>query len=194
MALRFNIENETNLPDGGPVSFTVTGKRIVDIGRDRHLDWTLAGSGAADFRQALRSALSGWRLLAARRLDQRNLSERRRSAHARTSQAAQWRSAYRRTVHHRRFLDFDRGQAGRREAEMRLPRRPKLRRLCRALERRRAMRRRPSIRQQLKVPREAARPVNPEFLDWAASVPDPDARPARRAPFASRQTIRTRPT
>ena len=41
MALRFNIENETNLPDGGPVSFTVTGKRIVDIGRDRHLDWTL---------------------------------------------------------------------------------------------------------------------------------------------------------
>jgi len=41
MALRFHIENETNLPDGGPVSFTVTGKRIVDIGRDRHLDWTL---------------------------------------------------------------------------------------------------------------------------------------------------------
>ena len=27
MALRFHIENETNLPDGGPVSFTVTGKR-----------------------------------------------------------------------------------------------------------------------------------------------------------------------
>jgi len=40
----------------------------------------------------------------------------------------------------------------------------------------------PVDRQQLKVPREAARPVNPEFLDWAASVPDPDARPARRAP------------
>ena len=41
MALRFNIENESSLPDGGPVSFTVTGKRTVDIGRDRHLDWTL---------------------------------------------------------------------------------------------------------------------------------------------------------
>ena len=41
MVLRFNIENEPNLPDGGPVSFTVTGRRSVDIGRDRHLDWTL---------------------------------------------------------------------------------------------------------------------------------------------------------
>lgn len=41
MVLRFHIENEPNLPDGGPVSFTVTGRRSVDIGRDRHLDWTL---------------------------------------------------------------------------------------------------------------------------------------------------------
>lgn len=41
MVLRFNIENEPNLPDGGPVTFTVTGRRSVDIGRDRHLDWTL---------------------------------------------------------------------------------------------------------------------------------------------------------
>jgi type VI secretion system protein ImpI len=41
MALRFTIENVPNLPDGGPISFTVTGKRSVDIGRDQHLDWTL---------------------------------------------------------------------------------------------------------------------------------------------------------
>ena len=41
MALRFTIENVPNLPDGGPTSFTVTGKRSVDIGRDQHLDWTL---------------------------------------------------------------------------------------------------------------------------------------------------------
>src|ERR1700730_10261587 len=41
MALRFTIENVPNLPDGGPTSFTVTGKRSVDIGRDSHLDWTL---------------------------------------------------------------------------------------------------------------------------------------------------------
>ncbi|WP_146030228.1 type VI secretion system-associated FHA domain protein, partial [Methylocella silvestris] len=41
MALKLAIENMTNLPDGGPVSITVTGKRGVDIGRDAHLDWTL---------------------------------------------------------------------------------------------------------------------------------------------------------
>lgn len=41
MALRLAIENETNLPDGGPVTFTIAGKRTIDIGRDQHLDWTL---------------------------------------------------------------------------------------------------------------------------------------------------------
>jgi type VI secretion system protein ImpI len=41
MALRLTIENMTNLPDGGPISFTVTERRPVDIGRDKHLDWTL---------------------------------------------------------------------------------------------------------------------------------------------------------
>src|SRR4029077_15424816 len=29
------------LPDGGPLSVSVTGKRNIDIGRDSHLDWTL---------------------------------------------------------------------------------------------------------------------------------------------------------
>jgi len=41
MALRLSIENEASLPDGGPLSHTVTGKRGIDIGRDRHLDWSL---------------------------------------------------------------------------------------------------------------------------------------------------------
>jgi len=41
MALTLRIENETSLPDGGPLSVTVTGKRGLDIGRDQHLDWTL---------------------------------------------------------------------------------------------------------------------------------------------------------
>ena len=41
MALHLRIENETTLPDGGPVSITVNGKRGIDIGRDSHLDWTL---------------------------------------------------------------------------------------------------------------------------------------------------------
>lgn len=41
MELRLAIENVTNLPDGGPISVTVAGKRGIDIGRDSHLDWTL---------------------------------------------------------------------------------------------------------------------------------------------------------
>jgi type VI secretion system protein ImpI len=41
MALRLSIENETSLPDGGPLSVTVSGRRGLDIGRDQHLDWTL---------------------------------------------------------------------------------------------------------------------------------------------------------
>ncbi|MGL4291754.1 MAG: type VI secretion system-associated FHA domain protein TagH [Phreatobacter sp.] len=41
IALRLTIENETSLPDGGPLSYTLTGKRGIDIGRDKHLDWVL---------------------------------------------------------------------------------------------------------------------------------------------------------
>ena len=41
MGLTLTIENETNLPDGGPLSVSVAGKRGLDIGRDQHLDWTL---------------------------------------------------------------------------------------------------------------------------------------------------------
>lgn len=41
MPLRLSIENLTSLPDGGPVSFEVAGKRGLDIGRDQYLDWVL---------------------------------------------------------------------------------------------------------------------------------------------------------
>src|SRR5262245_5893927 len=41
MGLHLRIENVPNLPDGGPVEITVTGKRGIDIGRDSHLDWSL---------------------------------------------------------------------------------------------------------------------------------------------------------
>jgi len=41
MMLTFTIENVPNLPDGGPLSFSVNGKRGFDLGRDTHLDWTL---------------------------------------------------------------------------------------------------------------------------------------------------------
>jgi len=41
MALTLRIENETNLPDGGPIEYRLTGRRGIDIGRDSHLDWSL---------------------------------------------------------------------------------------------------------------------------------------------------------
>ena len=41
MTLCLTIENHTNLPDGGPTSVTVSGRRGIDIGRDSSLDWTL---------------------------------------------------------------------------------------------------------------------------------------------------------
>ena len=41
MPLTLTIENETALVDGGPLTYTVKGKRGFDVGRDSHLDWTL---------------------------------------------------------------------------------------------------------------------------------------------------------
>jgi type VI secretion system protein ImpI len=41
LQLQLSIENETSLPDGGPISIMVSGQRGLDIGRDQHLDWTL---------------------------------------------------------------------------------------------------------------------------------------------------------
>lgn len=41
MALRLTIENVPSLPDGGPISYAVSGKRGFDIGRDQYLDWVL---------------------------------------------------------------------------------------------------------------------------------------------------------
>jgi type VI secretion system protein ImpI len=40
-SLTLTIENENSLPDGGPLSVSVQGKRGIDIGRDQYLDWTL---------------------------------------------------------------------------------------------------------------------------------------------------------
>ena len=47
MPLTLTIENETALPDGGPLSVTLSGGRGLDIGRDQHLDWSLPDSTRA---------------------------------------------------------------------------------------------------------------------------------------------------
>jgi type VI secretion system protein ImpI len=41
MGLTLRIENHPSLPDGGPLSVSIKGKRGIDIGRDQYLDWTL---------------------------------------------------------------------------------------------------------------------------------------------------------
>ncbi len=41
VALRLKLDNVTNLPDGGPTSLEVEGRRSIDIGRNTYLDWTL---------------------------------------------------------------------------------------------------------------------------------------------------------
>ncbi len=41
ISLRLTIENQSALPDGGPLFYTLTGRRGIDIGRDPHLDWVL---------------------------------------------------------------------------------------------------------------------------------------------------------
>ncbi len=41
MPLRLSIENVSSLPDGGPVSIAISGKRGLDVGRDQYLDWVL---------------------------------------------------------------------------------------------------------------------------------------------------------
>jgi type VI secretion system protein ImpI len=180
MALRFHIENETNLPDGGPVSFTVTGKRIVDIGRDRHLDWTLPDparliSGKhceVHYRDGgywLHDVSTNGTFL-------NGADQRMRGPH-------RLRNGDRFIVGHYIIgvaMDSVEGQSVGAEAESAAgrPKRADYAEIWKG----EGDAPPPVDRQQLKVPREAARPVNPEFLDWAASVPDPDTRPARRAP------------
>jgi len=41
MTLTLRVENLNTLPDGGPLSVSIKGKRGLDIGRDQYLDWTL---------------------------------------------------------------------------------------------------------------------------------------------------------
>lgn len=42
MPLHLRIENETSLPDGGPISYTMQSSRGgINIGRDQYLDWVL---------------------------------------------------------------------------------------------------------------------------------------------------------
>lgn len=171
MVLRFNIENEPNLPDGGPVSYTVTGRRSIDIGRDRHLDWTLPDparliSGKhceVHFRDGgywLHDVSTNGTFL-------NGADQRMRGPH-------RLRNGDRLTIGHYIIgvsLEDEAGAAvSNQEVQARgLP--LKQQAMPGELWAADGDIPPPIDPQQLKQPREAARPVNPEFLDWAASVP-----------------------
>ena len=165
MALRFSIENETSLPDGGPLSVTVSGKRGLDIGRDQHLDWTLPDPTRTVLRQALRGPLPRRRLLVARRVDQRDVSERQRPAPAGAASPPERRPARNRALHHR-------GRHGRRGRRRSVgaaePAAPSLgsSEFWSPLGEAAA----PVPRRDLQPARET-RPVRPDFLDWAVDAP-----------------------
>jgi type VI secretion system protein ImpI len=179
MVLRFHIENEPNLPDGGPVSFSVTGRRSVDIGRDRHLDWTLPDparmiSGKhceVHFRDGgywLHDVSTNGTFL-------NGADQRMRGPH-------RLRDGDRLTIGHYvigvSLEDEAGGRVPNHEAQLHSP---PVQQHASYQELWAADRDVPPPidPQQLKTPREAARPVNPEFLDWAASVPAPGEDPVR---------------
>ena len=183
MALRLSIENETNLPDGGPVVFTVAGKRSVDIGRDQHLDWTLPDPTRfisskhceVHFRDGgywLHDVSTNGTFL-------NGADHRMRGPHRLCDGDKLVIGQYIVAV----SLDSDGAAASAIPAGFG---RPVLQQHAEYQELWTSDREvaPPIDPQQLKIAREAARPVNPGFLDWAAGVPEPDAPPVK--PPASR--------
>lgn len=182
MVLRFNIENEPNLPDGGPVSFTVTGRRSVDIGRDRHLDWTLPDPARMisgkhcevhyrDGSYWLHDVSTNGTFL-------NGADQRMRGAH-------RLRHGDRLVIGHYVIgVSLDSNEPGEATPDHGSQRQGPVAQQHTDYQQLWAPDRDvppPIDPQQLRKPREAARPVNPEFLDWAASVPPAGVDPFRHS-------------
>jgi type VI secretion system protein ImpI len=184
MALRFSIENVPNLPDGGPISFSVTGKRSVDIGRDQHLDWTLPDPtrfiSGKHCEVHYRNDAYWLHDVSTNGTFLNGSDQRMRSPHqlkngdrlvigqyivAVSLDAASSPSP-------ERNLAGSSGQVSQQHAAY-----PEIWTSDKDAPP-------PIDRQQIKMARETARPVNPDFLDWAAGVPEVDAGAIRRRPAA----------
>ncbi|MBR0852496.1 type VI secretion system-associated FHA domain protein TagH [Bradyrhizobium diazoefficiens] len=183
MALRLTIENVPNLPDGGPISFTSSARRSIDIGRDQHLDWTLPDPTRY---------ISGkhceihWRNNSYWLHDVSTNGTFLHGSDQRVRSPYELRSGDRLVIGHYivavaidedasapapRALGRDSAPVNQQHAAY-----PELWNIDRDAPP-------PVDRSQILAPREAARPVNPDFLDWAAGVPEIEVRPARsRAP------------
>jgi type VI secretion system protein ImpI len=185
MALRFTIENVPNLPDGGPTSFTVTGKRSVDIGRDQHLDWTLPDptrfiSGKhcevhyKNDAYWLHDVSTNGTFLNGSDQRMRSPHELKNgdrliigqyivgvSLESGSPSISDRNSAVSSGLISQQHAAYPELWANDKDAPP------------------------PIDRQQIKPAGEAARPVNPDFLDWAAGVPEVDPSSGRRRSAAS---------
>ncbi|MBR1232064.1 type VI secretion system-associated FHA domain protein TagH [Bradyrhizobium sp. AUGA SZCCT0182] len=179
MALRLSIENVPSLPDGGPVSFSLSGGRSIDIGRDQHLDWTLPDptrfiSGKhceihwRDNSYWLHDVSTNGTFLY-------GSDQRVRSPH-------QLKDGDRLVIGHY-IVAVAIGEDGRSplqkgqvsaqaKSNQQHAAYPELWNMDRDAPP-------PVDRYQIRAPHEAARPLSPDFLDWAASVPEAEVRPAR---------------
>jgi type VI secretion system protein ImpI len=185
MALRFTIENVPDLPDGGPISFTVTGKRSVDIGRDQHLDWTLPDPTRF---------ISGKHCEVHYKNDAYWLHDVSTNGTFLNGSDQRMRSPYQlkngdRLIIGQYIVGVSLESGSPSIADRNSPASSGL------ISQQHAAYPElwssdkdappPIDRQQIKMAREAARPVNPDFLDWAAGVPEADAGASRRRPAVS---------
>jgi type VI secretion system protein ImpI len=186
MALRLTIENFPQLPDGGPISFTVTGKRSVDIGRDQHLDWTLPDptrfvSGKhceihyKNDAYWLHDVSTNGTFL-------NGSDQRMRSPHLLKNGDRLVIGQYIVGV----VLD---GGASMSDSGSAVRAGPVQHAAYPELWANDKDAPPPIDRQQIKIARESARPINPDFLDWAAGVPGVDVDSSRRRAPASQPSM-----
>jgi type VI secretion system protein ImpI len=167
MALHLKIENETNLPDGGPVSITVNGKRGIDIGRDAHLDWTLPDPTRyiSGKHAEIRWREGGYWLH-----DVSTNGTLLNGADHRMQAPHRLRDGDRFAIGHYIIavtLDAEQGELSGSQPPAAVERQPDYE----AIWDNPSGVAPPIGRDQLRAPRDRPLPVNPDFLDWAADVP-----------------------
>jgi type VI secretion system protein ImpI len=183
MALNLKIENETNLADGGPLGISVTGRRSIDIGRDTHLDWTLPDPTRfiSSKHAEIRYKEGGYWLhdVSTNGIFLNGSDHRMQAPH-------RLRNGDRFVIGHYIIgvaLDGDTADAG----PPGLPGPPGPSGPQPASAYQEMWNNQPDIappidRNALKAPRERNAPVNPDFLDWAADVPNADPFGASASP------------
>lgn len=175
MALTLTIENETSLPDGGPLSVTLTGTRGIDIGRDQHLDWCLPDpSRSISGRHCeIRFQDNAYWL----RDVSTNGTYVNGGAHRVQSPYRLQHGDRLEIGHYIIAVSIDGGQAAAEPAEpayqSHVPPQPESLWDASGEEA-------PPIPRRDLLPPHKLRPVHPGFIDWAADIPAPGAAPAPR--------------